>query len=220
MLFQSTLSPKEFRKCRLFEYWIVAALLIALAIAIFGTVAHAETTLGASATVANGELRTTLTWDSTLSSCVGSGHPAWDGPKASSGTQELPVIALSGTYPISITCSDPEDRTATLTWRNPTKNTDGTAYTNPAGTRIHYGRSPDVLDASIDVNDPNLTTFVIDDLDVGEWFFAVTAFNDIGAESALSNLKSKTMRAGTTETETVRLTVNPVPASGVLEDVE
>lgn len=197
---------------------IVALVLVVIGVAF--SVANAETTFGASATTANGELTTTLTWESTLSSCVGSGHPAWAGPKTSSGTQELPAITMSGTYSLTLTCSSPDDRSAKLTWENPTENTDGTAYTNHAGTRIHYGRSASVLAQTVDVMDPAATTHTIENLDLGEWFFAVRAVNSNGAESALSNVAAKTMREGSTESESVSLTVNPVPAAGVLTSVE
>lgn len=202
---------------RLFGYLTIAALLGFLAVV---QTAKAETTFGASATTANGELTTTLTWESTLSSCVGSGHPAWDGPKTSSGTQDLPAITMSGTYSLTLTCSSPDDRSAKLTWENPTENTDGTPYTNPAGTKIFYGRADGELSNTISVMDPAATTYTIEDLAPGEWLFAVRAVNTYGVESALSNVASKTMREGSIESESVSLTVNPVPAASVLTSVE
>lgn len=217
---QSTLTSGSIRKSRLLEGSILIALIIIALLFSVVPIAHADTTFGASATTANGELTTTLTWESTLASCEGSGHPAWDGPKATSGTHELPTIALSGTYTLTLTCSSPEDRTATLRWRNPTENTDGTPYTNPAGTKIFYGRADGELSNTISVMDPAATTYTIEDLAPGEWLFAVRAVNTYGVESALSSVKSKVTREGSTESESVTLTVNPVPAAAVLEAVE
>lgn len=191
---------------------VLAAVLAFLVIlALFSPLANAATTFDASVTAANGELTTTLTWESTQSQCVGSGHPAWDGPKEASGTLQLPTITLSGTYTLTLECSTPADRTARISWTNPTTNTDGTPLTNLAGIRIHYGRSADVLSSTVDVTPAGRTTYTIEDLALGEWFFAARAYNSAGAESALSNTVSKTITEGTSESDTVTLTVNPIP---------
>lgn len=189
-------------------------LVLASLLSLLALEASADVTFGASVTNADGELRTTLTWDAPgASGCVGSGHPEWAGDKTASGTQELPAITLSGTYQLTISCTFPGDRTARLTWVNPTTNTDGTALTNLAGTRIHYGRSADVLNQTVQVANPSVTTYTLENLDVGQWFFAVRAYNTNGVESALSNVVTKTLVASTTETQSVSLTVNPIPSS-------
>lgn len=192
------------------------ALVVILAATFAVSIASASVTLTASSTVADGELTTTLTWDSTHSSCIGSGHPAWDGPKTSSGTQQLPAITMSGTYALTLTCQSAGDMRATVRWVNPTTNTDGTAYTNPAGTRIHYGRSADELTQTVQVDDSQATSHVFDALDAGEWFFAARSINANGATSTISNVASKTLRSDVTEAESVSLTVNPVPSAIVV----
>jgi len=194
----------------------IGALIGILATTLLVSIASASVTLTASSTVADGELTTTLTWDSTHSSCIGSGHPAWDGPKASSGTQQLPAITMSGTYALTLTCQSEGDMRATVHWVNPTTNTDGTAYTNPAGTRIHYGRSANELVQTVQIDDPQATSHVFDALDAGEWFFAARSVNANGAASTISNTASKVLRAEVTEAESVSLTVNPVPSAIVL----
>jgi hypothetical protein len=142
---------------------------------------------------------------------VGSGHPAWDGEKLASGTQQLPTITLSGTYPLTLSCVWQGDDTARLSWTPPTQNTDGTTLTNLAGYRLHYGRSADALTNTLEISNPGVSTYVLEELAPGDWFFAVRAYNTLGAESALSNIARKTMTADSAAQEAIALTVNPVP---------
>ena len=72
---------------------------------------------------------------------------------------------------------------ATLSWTPPTQNTDGSALTNLAGYRIHYGTSATTLTQSIQIANPGLTTYVIEDLSPGTYYFAVRAFTSNGGES-------------------------------------
>ena len=216
MRIQSTMTRGHFRKFRSLDKMLCA---VALCFAL-GTVAQAATTLTPSVTSANGELTTTLTWESTLPSCVAAGHPAWNGPKPSSGTLQLPTITLSGTYQLTLSCSSPADLTARVKWTLPTKNTDGSAYTNPGGVLIEYGRAAATLTQNVRVTDTAATAHTIADLALGQWFFAVTAINSNGVQAVRSNTVSKTMREGSSETESVSLTVNPIPGAAVLDSVE
>lgn len=83
--------------------------------------------------------------------------------------------------------------TAALSWQAPTQNTDGSPLTDLAGFRIHYGKSSDALVSTVQLDNPALTSYVIDKLDAGTWYFAVTAYTSGGRESALSNIASKTI---------------------------
>jgi hypothetical protein len=79
---------------------------------------------------------------------------------------------------------------ATLSWAAPDENTDGSALTNLAGYRIYYGTSADALDQVIDIPSVGITTYVVDDLVAGTYYFSIRAYNAVGAESALSNIVS------------------------------
>ncbi|MBX5463879.1 MAG: putative Ig domain-containing protein [Steroidobacteraceae bacterium] len=83
---------------------------------------------------------------------------------------------------------------ATVSWTPPTRNTDGSTLTNLAGYHIVYGRSPDALTQTITINNPGITSYVIENLASGTWYFAVTAFTNGGSESALSNIVSKSVQ--------------------------
>ncbi len=81
--------------------------------------------------------------------------------------------------------------TAVLSWAPPTSNTDG-APVNLTGFNIYAGTSPSSLQRVLTVSAIDMTT-VIEGLAPGTYFFAVTAIDDTGAESAFSNIESKTI---------------------------
>ena len=61
---------------------------------------------------------------------------------------------------------------ATVTWTAPTTNTDGSPLTDLAGYRVVYGRAADTLDQSAPVNNPGLTSYTVENLSQGTWYFA------------------------------------------------
>ena len=83
--------------------------------------------------------------------------------------------------------------TAIVSWVPPTTNTDGSALTDLAGYRIAYGRSSSVLDQVVSLSNPGLSTYTVNNLASGQWFFAVYAVNSQGIESDISNVGSKTI---------------------------
>jgi len=83
--------------------------------------------------------------------------------------------------------------TATVSWTPPTTNTDGSALTDLAGYRVAYGRSASDLTESASVNNPGVSNFTVNNLALGQWFFAVYAVNSAGIESDVSNVGTKTI---------------------------
>ena len=83
--------------------------------------------------------------------------------------------------------------TATLSWQAPTTNTDGKALTDLSGYRIYYGTDAEELSESVQLAGVGLQTYVIDGLGTGTWYFAIKAVASTGAESALSEIVSKTI---------------------------
>ena len=75
----------------------------------------------------------------------------------------------------------------TLQWQPPTENTDGTPLTDLAGYRIYYGVDPANLSDLIELPNPGLTTYVVEELTPNTWYFAMTSVNERGQESDLSN---------------------------------
>ena len=80
-----------------------------------------------------------------------------------------------------------------LQWDPPTTNTDGTDLTDLAGYKIYYGTSPGTYEPPVNVG--TVTTYSINDLSLppATYYFAVTADDEMGNESAYSNEVSKTM---------------------------
>ena len=80
---------------------------------------------------------------------------------------------------------------ATVTWTAPTETNEGAAA-NLTGYRIVYGQDSDSLTESVTVTNPGLTSYTIEQLSQGTWYFAVIAVNSAG-ESEKSNVTSKTI---------------------------
>ena len=80
---------------------------------------------------------------------------------------------------------------ATLSWTAPTTYTDGSPLTDLAGYKIYYGPSSGNYIASLDIG--NSTSYTINNLSTGTYYFAVTAYDASGYESTFSNEVSKTI---------------------------
>jgi hypothetical protein len=80
---------------------------------------------------------------------------------------------------------------ATLTWDPPTQNSDGTPLTNLAGYRVYWGTEQGSYAHSVTLDNPGLSSYVVEQLTPATWHFAVTAVNKAGVESALSEAASK-----------------------------
>lgn len=83
--------------------------------------------------------------------------------------------------------------TALLSWYPPTEREDGSPLINLAGYRVFYGQDPADLDIVVELDNPGLTSYLIEYLDLGTWYFSMTALDDEGRESAPSAVASKTI---------------------------
>lgn len=73
-----------------------------------------------------------------------------------------------------------------VAWGAPTTNTNGAALTDLAGYKLHYGTAPGSYSRSITVG--NVTAYTVTGLANGTtYYFAATAYNAAGVESAYSN---------------------------------
>lgn len=121
------------------------------------------------------------------------------GTPGAAGTSANIVISVSdGTASVSlpafsITATSTVLGSATVSWQAPTQNTDGSTITDLAGYRIVYGTSAGALTQIIEVTNPSVTSYVVDQLAAATWYFAVKAYKSDGTESALSNVASKTI---------------------------
>jgi hypothetical protein len=105
------------------------------------------------------------------------------------------ALGCAGGFSSSATVTaQPSTGTATLSWTRPTTNTNGSLLLNLAGYRIDYGARPDALKQSITVFDPATTSYTLQGLASGTWYFAISAFTTAGTSSTLSAVVSKTIQ--------------------------
>lgn len=97
----------------------------------------------------------------------------------------LAIVYLNTQY-----VAGPAAGEATLNWAPPTEREDGTPLEAVSGYRIYYGRDPEQLEHEIEVG-REVTKYQIDNLESGEWYFAVAAISEEGIESALSSVMQK-----------------------------
>ncbi len=101
---------------------------------------------------------------------------------------------LAATLPeFTITVNQVSLGSVTLNWTAPTQNTDGSVLMNLAGYKIYYGTSPDNYPNQISINNPGITTDLVDNLTPNTWYFVSTAFNSAGEESDVSNVAIRTI---------------------------
>jgi fibronectin type 3 domain-containing protein len=81
---------------------------------------------------------------------------------------------------------------ATLAWSEPTQNDDGTPLTDLVGYHVYVGPDASHLTSQVNIATAATTNYAISGLVSGTtYYFAVTAVNSAGQESALSNVASQ-----------------------------
>lgn len=86
----------------------------------------------------------------------------------------------------SVTVTDTALGSVSLSWQPPTENEDGTPVTDLSGYKIYYGKSSGLYDNEVDIGDPDMTNYVVDNLLPDTYYFAATAYNESGVESSYS----------------------------------
>src|SRR5690606_30750865 len=202
------------------------ALLITLALIVTPTLAQRTLEFSADTMTGDGVVTPTLTWSTSppAQSCTASGQ--WSGEKGPSGTETVGPLTGSATF--NLECRWPGDSIATLSWTNPTQNTNGTPYTDPKGTMLAYRlhedpraigceqhvESSDRPAGCVWVNNPTSQMRTITGLTgVGEYRFVAYACNQRNICGAPSNIATKTFTGTVTVVESAGIQVNPVPSS-------
>ena len=102
-------------------------------------------------------------------------------------TASLPAFA--------ITVAQAATGSVTLTWTPPTRNTDGSQLTDLAAYKIYYGLSQGNYPNEIRIDNPGITTYVIDNLSPNTYYFVSTSINEAEVESNFSNVATKIVTA-------------------------
>ncbi len=94
----------------------------------------------------------------------------------------------------SIAVTQVSTGSATLSWAPSTQHTDGSACHGLAGYRVLYGTSANALNQSIDIPNGSVTTYVVENLAPGTYYFAVRGYMRVGEESEDSNMLMKVVQ--------------------------
>jgi hypothetical protein len=107
----------------------------------------------------------------------------------------LPAFAITVRAPVASAPPPPPPPVATsasvtVSWTPPTQNSDGSPLTNLGGYRVYYGTTATNLNSSVTLANPGLIRDVIENLTPATWYFAMTAYNTKGLESARTGTES------------------------------
>ncbi|MDH4022548.1 MAG: putative Ig domain-containing protein [Gammaproteobacteria bacterium] len=135
-----------------------------------------------------------LTFDPSNGRLTGTPTPADVGTYSNITVRVSDGMTSAALAAFSITVTQISTGNATISWLPPTQNTDGTPLTDLAGFRIYYGTSATAMTQSVNITNPGLTSYMIENLGAATWYFTVRAYAADGAESAPSNVASKTVQ--------------------------
>ena len=93
----------------------------------------------------------------------------------------------------SVTVTDAGVGAMTLSWTPPTENTDGSTLTDLAGYNIYYGKSSGSYSNTVRIDNPSISTYMVENLVPDTYYVVATSFNAAGIESAYSNEAVKTV---------------------------
>jgi hypothetical protein len=108
-------------------------------------------------------------------------------------TDGVDTVSLA-VFSIEVVAANSSTGSVTLSWTAPTENEDGSTLVDLAGYRIYWGTAPGNYPNSLTIDNPGLTTYVIDNLAPDTYEFVATSFNAAGVESAYSNPSTKTVQ--------------------------
>ena len=94
----------------------------------------------------------------------------------------LPAFSITVVPPLKVNAAN----SVTVSWQAPTENNNGSVLSNLSGFKIYYGGASGDYSSKVDVSNSGLTSYVVQNLPAGEYFFAVSAYNSAGEESGLS----------------------------------
>jgi hypothetical protein len=109
-----------------------------------------------------------------------------------SATSGTATVASLPAFTLTVTPGAAGASSVSLNWVAPTENSNGTPLTNLQGYKIHYGTQSQNYTGEIAVSNPTLTTYLVNNLPAGKYYFAVTAYNSDGVESSPSDEISAT----------------------------
>ena len=93
----------------------------------------------------------------------------------------------------SITVTDTASGSITLSWAAPTQNSDGTPLMDLAGYNIYFGLSQGSYSNRVHIDNPSVSTYMVENLLPNTYYVVATAVNSLGVESTYSDVVVKTV---------------------------
>ena len=84
--------------------------------------------------------------------------------------------------------------TVTLSWAAPTQNSDGSPLMDLAGYKIYYRKNSGSYNQAVRLDNPSISTYVVEELSPATYYFAATALNTSGVESSFSAEVTRTVQ--------------------------
>jgi hypothetical protein len=94
-------------------------------------------------------------------------------------------------FSIEVVATGAVTGSVTLDWTPPTENEDGTQLMDLAGYRLYWSRDGGAYGIPVNIDNPSVTRYVVDNLTPGTYEFVATSLNDAGVESRFSNAVTK-----------------------------
>jgi len=82
----------------------------------------------------------------------------------------------------------------TLSWVAPTQNSDGSPLMDLAGYKIYYRKNSGSYNQAVQLDNPSITTYVVEQLSPATYYFAATALNTSCVESSFSAEVTRTVQ--------------------------
>lgn len=101
--------------------------------------------------------------------------------------------ASASTPAFSVDVSQVQLGSVTLSWTAPTQNSDGSSLNDLDAYKIYFGNSQGSYPNQVRIDNPSITTYVVDNLAPDTYFFVATSVNSQGVESAYSNAAQVTV---------------------------
>ena len=108
-------------------------------------------------------------------------------PLTSVSARKLTNRPLNRSRSSAITATQVSLGSATLSWTAPTQNNDGSSLIDLSGFKIYYGTEQGSYPTSVRIENPDICTYVVENLTPDTYYFVSTAINSGGIESSYSN---------------------------------
>lgn len=95
--------------------------------------------------------------------------------------------------PFAINVTQTVTNSVMLTWIPPTEYDDGSPLTDLAAYKIYYGQFEGNYPSQISIDNPGLTSHLVENLPADTYYFVATSINSSGYESDFSNVVVKTL---------------------------